>query len=490
MQSGASEEYVLRKNGKSWNYYHPLLKNITQPSLGLILTQEQVMQTFCIVGGFTQGEAEKARKIIGKSKGSAALNVMRDQFVKGAIKINKLFEQEANDLFDKLITFGKYGFNSSHAVAYSLLTYWSMWLKANYPLETFAAFMDNANSEQLALYIKEAQELGILVKPPSIEYPFTHTTFNLEKNIIHIGLNLLQQIGIEESKVIISSGKSFARLKKNVSSRTLKILIEVGYLDSLESNRRHLYHNLDLNQNTLARFMREEDQDNKDWQELEKLARMRKHLSWPHSSSELPSTKYDEHVVTVEQYGLQQEEIETPILLKGWIYNIREFESTTKDGNKTAYLEFGDGSSGGRLTLVLPYSYYNQCKPLVDGIKTGEQLDPLLILVNPYFLSFRGLSKKEGKLNILKIYTMDQEITIKTLKVLNLEELDLKRNQMIVTTTNFGISKKGNAYCLMSTIDNSGLSGKGLVMMNRHPNTPEIGDIINGRWDINGFLVN
>ena len=272
MQSGASEEYVLRKNGKSWDYYHPLLKNITQPSLGLILTQEQVMQTFCTIGGFTQGEAEKARKIIGKSKGSAALNVMREQFVKGSIEINKISEEESNGLFEKLITFGKYGFNSSHAVAYSYLTYWSAWMKANYPLETFAAFMDHADSEQLAIYIREAQEMGITVKPPSIESCYTHTSFDKEKNILYIGLNLLKQIGEQEAVVVLNSGKSFRRIKKNVSERTLQILIEIGFFDSMETNRKHLYQNLELTSNTLS-FFAEKDEESQDWGRNAKLYR-------------------------------------------------------------------------------------------------------------------------------------------------------------------------------------------------------------------------
>jgi DNA polymerase-3 subunit alpha len=488
MESGASAEYILRKNGKKWDHYHPLLKDITGPSLGLILTQEQVMQTFCTIGGFTQGEAEKARKIIGKSKGSSALNVMREQFVKGSININKISESEANDLFDKLITFGKYGFNASHSTAYSYLTYWSAWLKANYPLETFAAFMDNANSEQLAIYIREAHEMGITVRPPSIESPHVNNSFDKEKNAVYIGLHLLQQIGESEAQVIISSGKSFARLKKNVSERTLKILIEVGYFDSIEPNRKQLYRNLELSKNTLSRFL-EDPIVYRDWSTNEKLTRMRKHLSWPHSSSELPETIYDKHIITLDQYNQEREEIETPILLKGWIYNLREFDS--KDGNsKTAYLEFGDGSSGARIALVLPYGLFNTYKNIVEQVKTGELVDPIMILVNPYFNSFKaGLHKKEGKLNILKIFKLGEQISDKILRVLNLEELQLKKNQMIVTSTNFFTSKKGNQCCIATTIDHLGLSGKGLIMMNKSPLTPDIGGIINGRWNEDGFLV-
>ena len=488
-KAGAASEYVLRKQGKAWTHYHPLIADITAPTKGLIVTQEQVMQICVKVGGFSWGEAEKVRKIIGKSKGSAALNEKREQFVNGAIKVNNLKAEEAEDLFDKIYTFGGYSFNSSHSVAYSMLTYWSMWLKANYSLETFAAFMDNANSEQLALYIHEAQEMGITVKPPSIESPHTHTSFDKEKNTIYVGLNLLQQIGIDESDKIIGCGKSFTRLKKNVSERTLKILIEVGYLDSIEKNRRHLFRNLELTQNTLFRFADSAGEDEEDWGRIEKLTRMRKHLSWPHNNDELPATNYDEHVVTTDQYMKLKEEIETPILLKGWMYAIREFDS--KDGkSKTAYIEFGDGSSGGRLTLVLPYGSFATYKHLVDGIKTGDLVDPMLILVNPYFLSFKGLNKKDGKLNILKVYTIGQEIPERALRVLNLENLDLKKNQMVVTGTNFGVSKKGNSYCLISTIDNSGFSSKGVVMLGKVPKTPEIGDYITGRWDQSGFLVN
>jgi DNA polymerase-3 subunit alpha len=378
--------------------------------------------------------------------------------------------------------------HNSHAVAYSFLTYWSAWLKANYPLETFAAFIDNANSEQLAIYIREAQEMGIIIKPPSMESPYINNSFNKEKNTVYIGLHLLQQIGESEAQVIISSGKSFARLKKNVSERTLKILIEVGYFDSIESNRKQLYRNLELSKNTLSRFL-EEPTVYQDWSINEKLTRMRKHLSWPHSSSELPETIYDKNIITLDQYNKERDAIETPILLKGWIYNIREFDS--KDGNsKTAYLEFGDGSSGARIALVLPYGLFNTYKNVVEQVKTGELVDSIMVLVNPYFNSFKaGLHKKEGKLNILKIFKSGEQISDKILRVLNLEELQLKKNQMVITSTQFGTSKKGNQYCVATTIDHLGFSGKGLIMMNKSPITPDIGGIINGRWSEEGFLT-
>jgi len=488
IQAGAAKEYVLRKQGKPWKTYHPLIEDITRTTKGLILTQEQVMQICVKIGGFSWAEAEKIRKIIGKSKGSAALNEKREQFVKGAIEKNNLTSEEAEDLFDKIYTFGGYSFNRSHVVAYSILTYWSAWLKANYPLETFAAFMDNANSEQLAIYIREAQEMGIIIKPPSMESPYINNSFNKEKNTVYIGLHLLQQIGESEAQVIISSGKSFARLKKNVSERTLKILIEVGYFDSIESNRKQLYRNLELSKNTLSRFL-EEQTVYQDWSTNEKLTRMRKHLSWPHSSSELPETIYDKNIITLDQYNKERDAIETPILLKGWIYNIREFDS--KDGNsKTAYLEFGDGSSGARIALVLPYGLFNTYKNVVEQVKTGELVDPIMVLVNPYFNSFKvGLHKKEGKLNILKIFKSGEQIPDKILRVLNLEELQLKKNQMVITSTQFGTSKKGNQYCVTTTIDHLGFSGKGLIMMNKSPITPDIGGIINGRWSEEGFLT-
>lgn len=487
IQAGAASEYVLRKKGKSWEYYHPLLADITKTTKGLILTQEQVMQICVEVGGFSWGDAEKVRKIIGKTKGSAALNEKREQFVNGSISKNNLSKEEAESLFDKIYTFGGYSFNRSHVVAYSMLTYWSMWLKSNYPLETFAAFMDNADSEQLAIYIREAQEMGITVRPPSIESCYTHTSFNKDKNILYIGLNLLKQIGIDEAEKIVNSGKSFRRIKKNVSERTLQILIEIGFFDSMEANRKHLYQNLELTSNTLS-FFAENTEESKDWGRIEKLTRMRKHLSWPHSNDELPATKYDDQIITVNQYNSQKEEIETPLLLKGWFYNIREFDS--KDGkNKTAYIEFGDGSSGARVTLVLPYGLFTTYKQIVDGIKTGDLVNPMLILVNPYFLSFKGLSKKEGKLNILKVYSIGSEIPERTLRVVNLEELELKKNQMIITGVSNGISKKGNPYSLLSTIDVSGTSGKGIIMSARAPKAPEIGDTINGYWNTDGFLV-
>lgn len=177
LQSGQAELYPKIKRGDiPRSKLHPVYDRITKNTYGLMLYQEQIMEVVREVGGFDWKEVTAVRKIIGKSKGTSALNKFKKKFIKGAISggldgKNGMSEEQAKDLFAKMQFFGGWAFNRSHAACYSAISYYCMWLKHYYPLEFYTALLkkerDN-DKKNIREIINEASELGIEFISPDI----------------------------------------------------------------------------------------------------------------------------------------------------------------------------------------------------------------------------------------------------------------------------------------------------------------------------------
>ena len=169
LKSGTIHDYKDRKHGvQSFTYPHPMVEEITKSTYGIIVYQEQVMRLMYECGGLPWRTTDTIRKAVSKSQGEAQLMKFKDQFVNGCEEKGTLTREKAEEIFDVIKTFGSYGFNKSHAVEYSLIAYWEMWLKVYYPTEFMCALLSIGNEAKKAEHIQEARRIGLKFHLPDI----------------------------------------------------------------------------------------------------------------------------------------------------------------------------------------------------------------------------------------------------------------------------------------------------------------------------------
>ncbi|SHQ00296.1 DNA polymerase III subunit alpha [Mycobacteroides abscessus subsp. abscessus] len=247
--------FIDRKHGKEHiSYLHEDLKPILENTYGIIVYQEQIMQIASTMAGFSLGEADLLRRAVGKKK-KEILDKERQHFVEGAM--TKGYESSiANEVYDLIVKFANYGFNRSHAVAYSVIAYQLAYLKANYPVYFMAALLSSSigNESKIAQYIKECREMGIQVLPPSINK--SGYTFLVENHAIRYSLTAIKGIGVAALKGLFSARKSkkFSDLfdfcirvsAKSVNRKALESLIHSGSFDEFGEDRAVLLASLDV----------------------------------------------------------------------------------------------------------------------------------------------------------------------------------------------------------------------------------------------------
>ena len=181
---GAS--YINRKHGKeAVEYTHSIMQPFTENTYGVIIYQEQVMQACVHLGGMSWSEADKVRKIIGKKKDAKEFDQFKDQFINGASK--HISKKKAESLWHNFEAHAGYSFNRSHAVAYSMLSYYTAWHKKYYPLEFMFSILKNENDKDARTeYLIEAKRLGLKVLLPHINE--SQMYFSLQGDAIRFGL--------------------------------------------------------------------------------------------------------------------------------------------------------------------------------------------------------------------------------------------------------------------------------------------------------------
>lgn len=168
MESGMMDSFYRRKQGhESIDYDHALMEDVLKETFGVIVYQEQVMKVSQVIAGYTGAEADKLRKIMGK-KLPAEMAKERDKFVAGCVKTIGCADTWAGALFDKIEGFAGYGFNKSHSVEYSLISWQSMWLKTYHSVEFYAAALTLMDEDKLPGIIRDAKLFGITVSMPDI----------------------------------------------------------------------------------------------------------------------------------------------------------------------------------------------------------------------------------------------------------------------------------------------------------------------------------
>ena len=233
--SGITDEFVARKNGKRYEDICPEMAEITKDTHGCIIYQEQVMFACNKLGGMDWGKCDKIRKLMAKSKGIEALAPFKEEFVQGATSKTKLTEEQAATLWDQLAEFGKYGFNKSHSVEYSVISYWDGWLKYYYPLEFFASYLTYAADDKKKQLMKNVLDRGIGIQLPKVGVSKA-VKWQVQDNklimpfaeIVGIGETTAQQI--EESSKRKRKG-FFGNQILTVSSKIQKILQDIKAFD-------------------------------------------------------------------------------------------------------------------------------------------------------------------------------------------------------------------------------------------------------------------
>lgn len=253
MGAGSHTNYALRKNGKQEiEPIHPELAEplaeILGPTYGLIVYQEQVMQIAQKVAGFTLGEADLLRKAMGKKK-LDVLNAQYPHFEAGMVE-HGFSKQCVKTLWDILVPFSEYAFNKSHTAAYGLVSYWTAYLKANYPVEYMAALLTSQQNDKkkLALYLAECRRMGITVLSPDVNT--SDGQFTAVGDDIRVGLAAIRNVGANVVEGIIAGRQDgaytsfqdfFNKVPLNVcNKRAIDCLIKAGAFDSLGYTRKSL----------------------------------------------------------------------------------------------------------------------------------------------------------------------------------------------------------------------------------------------------------
>lgn len=204
MDSGLLEDYVAIKQGlKDEHYDHPNLKEALKETYGVIVYQEQVMKASMDLAGFTASEADFLRKAIGK-KDKDKMASMKQQWIEGCQKISNMHPFDAEALWNKIEAFASYGFNRSHAVEYTLLSFASMYIKAHYPTAFYAATLSVLPEEKLKNIVKDADSNGIKVLPPDINLAGENFTIIDDKTIM-IPFNRVKGVGPTAVKAILDA---------------------------------------------------------------------------------------------------------------------------------------------------------------------------------------------------------------------------------------------------------------------------------------------
>lgn len=232
-------------------YYHPSLQYILSKTYGIIVYQEQIMQIANVVSGYSLGEADVLRRAVSKKK-KEILEREQKTFVEKAIE--RGYHQEiATQLYELILKFANYGFNRSHAVAYSMIAYQMAYLKRHYPSYFMTVALSNVigSESNTAQYVKEAKQLDILVLPPSINSSglmYQIENENIRFSLLpikHIGMNLARQIVAERERGLYKSFYDFvSRTRSFLNQRAYEGLIDVGAMDEFGYNRTTLHHNL------------------------------------------------------------------------------------------------------------------------------------------------------------------------------------------------------------------------------------------------------
>ena len=440
------DTFIKRKHGQEVvKYPHPILESILQSTYGVMVYQEQVMQVTSEMAGFTLGQADILRRAIGKKDG-IVIEKEKAHFIEGAIG-KGIDVASATEVYQYIERFANYGFNRSHAFAYSLLAYQLAYFKAHYPRAFYTAILRfvGDRSPKLQTYFIEAKQRGISIKNPSINTSVDDYTATIDG--IFIGLNAIKGLRRDFIQEILTQRKqngpfidfmdfAFRIGKRFCKKEVLEALIDAGAFDELGKNRATLratidaviesvkFHGsniaLELNEEMYPKYFEEEDSNI-----IEKIEREIAVLGFPVSA--FPTEPYE--ILYKEQKANRISTIyeSKPVSVLGILKNIRK--TRTKKGEPMAFGTIQDET--GEMDFVV----FSEVYPIVFPLLEENQL-VLLKGKSRKNLQSKWQVQVQEVLSLLEVEGLAQATSIKcyikiTEKLQTKEVFDQIRNVII-----------------------------------------------------------
>jgi DNA polymerase-3 subunit alpha len=435
LESGMTDDYVERRSGRQKvTYPHPSLKEVLEETYGLPIYQDQVMQMAQKLAGFSLAEADILRKAMGKKKKDIMAS-LREKFINGCLA-NGISKELATQSFDDMEKFSRYGFNKSHTTAYAFVSYWTAYLKANYPTYFMASLLASVQGDldKVASYIGQCKEMKIEVLPPDINESESSFT-PLADGRIRFGLAAIKHVGegaIESILAVRGDGfSSFFDLCRRIEADgvdrdTIEALIKAGAFDRFGRSRRGLLHHLSegIEMMQVARRERESGQQSffddletsvtepevsEEEFPQEELLRFEKELLGLYVSAH----PLDYHRETLEMYctplsDLRNLSVGKGATVGGRVKTIRRI--STRKGDQMAFLSLEDGTAEAEFT-VFPRVLEGASALLTDDqlvglrVTAGERNGGLNLVVEEVF----PLDELPSRISLSVTLTMKEE---------------------------------------------------------------------------------
>ena len=338
------DEYIERKNGKKFQYYHESLEPILKDTYGIIVYQEQIMKIANVFAGYSLGEADILRRAVSKKK-LDVLESERKRFVEKSVMMGHT-KEESNMIYDIIVKFANYGFNKSHSVAYGIVAYQTAYLKANYPLFFLTELLNSVigDEKKTRQYLNEARGFGIKVLGPDINK--SNMTFQIEDNSIRYALLGIKNVGTEVCKAIIEARRehylSYKEIKNKIPLRALEALIKAGAFDSFHITKKALLEQMSEN-SSFNTFILDEMKDINSEYSLDELIKMeREALGFNLTMSPLmPYNKIIREQKLTQISEINEDMVGTTKNVIGFISKIKEIK--TKNNEKMAFFLASNG---------------------------------------------------------------------------------------------------------------------------------------------------
>ena len=434
-------KYIACKKGDDKpDYMDDSLEKILKETYGVIIYQEQVMQTAQILSNYSLGEADILRRAMGK-KIKSEMDAQKERFISGAIK-NGINEKKADYIFEQVAVFAGYGFNKSHAAAYALIAYQTAYLKTHFPefFITASMSLEKDNTDKLSVFVNDAKKMGIKILPPDINK--SKMDFDVEENDIRYGLgaikNTSQKDMIQINDEVHQNGNfkdlyDFAqRLDASVlSKKNLEFLAYSGTFDAIENNRNKVYQSINI-LSSISNAAMEKNSNNQDYlfdDEFENFS----HIplpevdNWTNSESlekeftaigfylsGHPLNEYEQIIKDKKiKYYSDINSSETKYKIAGTISYVKERKS--QKGRNFAFVGLTDENNQFEITLFsdVLFKVRNFLIPglsIIAEVETQRNDNNLRLLTIDLF-PLEELMKKN--INVLKVYVNNPETILK-----------------------------------------------------------------------------
>ena len=250
----------VKKGLKKPDYEHPLLETVCGDTYGVMIYQEQVQNAAKLLAGYTLGGADVLRRVMGKKK-KEEMDAQKAVFTEGCLKTNNIPKDLAEQIFNKIESFAGYGFNKSHSACYGHISYWTAYLKANFPVEFMAGLLSNEinNTDKIGVFVAECHHLGIEILPPDVNKSLMRFAPEQLKNgkwAIRYGLSAVKNVGEGAMELLVkerTEGGEYKSLEdlsqrletRAVNKKVLESLVRAGAFDWTRELRSHLFARID-----------------------------------------------------------------------------------------------------------------------------------------------------------------------------------------------------------------------------------------------------